>query len=213
MKLLDLFCCGGGAGMGYHMAGFDVTGIDIEPQPKYPFKFIQDDALDYLEKHGHEFDFIHASPPCQGYSNLTPVKNKGDHEKMIPAVRELLVKSGKPFAIENVAGARHELKSPTMLCGSMFGLRTQRHRYFESSFNFDPPCACNHSEIPLLVTTASKASRELRFKLGMKPKTVKNAPDAYGIDWMGFKELKEAIPPAYTKWIAEEWIKSNIQSR
>ena len=87
----------------------------------------------------------------------------------------------------------------------MFELRTHRHRFFETSFELDAPCCCDHSEIPLLVTTASKASRELRFKLGMKPKTVKNAPQAYGIDWLGFKELKEAIPPAYTKYIAEYW--------
>lgn len=206
---LDLFCCGGGAGMGYHLAGMDVTGIDIEPQPKYPFKFVQADALEYLEIHGREFDFIHASPPCQGYSHLTPKENKGDHKKMIHLVRDLLEKIGKPYVIENVAGACHELKSPTMLCGSMFGLRTQRHRYFETSFGFEAPCACDHSQIPLLVTTASKASRELRFRLGMKPKTVKNAPEAYGIDWMGFRELKEAIPPAYTEWIGRQFLTAN----
>ena len=206
VRCLDLFCCGGGAGMGYHLAGMTVVGIDIEPQPKYPFRFVQADALEYLKNHGHEYDFIHASPPCQGYSNLTPKKNVGDHEKMIPLVRDLLKKIGKPFVIENVAGAKHALKDPTMLCGSMFGLRTQRHRFFESSFDFDAPCACDHSQIPLLVTTASKASRDLRFRLGMKPKTIENAPAAYGIDWMGFKELKEAIPPAYTKWIAEQFL-------
>lgn len=203
MKVLDLFCCGGGAGMGYFQAGFDVTGVDIIFQSRYPFDFIQDDAFDYLEKHYKEFDFIHASPPCQAYSQVTPVKNKSNHQKMIPKLRELLVKTGKDYCIENVAGAKHELKNPVMLCGSMFGLRTQRHRFFETSFNFNAPCKCDHTEISLLVTTASKASRELRFRLGMKPKTVKNAPLAYGIDWMRFKELKEAIPPAYTKYIGE----------
>ena len=106
MRCLDLFCCGGGAGMGYHLAGMEVVGVDIEPQPKYPFAFVQEDALEYLAAHGHEFDFIHASPPCQGYSHLTPAKNKGDHERMIPAVRELMIKTGKPYVIENVAGAR-----------------------------------------------------------------------------------------------------------
>lgn len=203
MRLLDLFCCGGGAGMGYHLAGFDVVGVDIAPQPRYPFTFAQADALEFLEEFGHEFDVIHASPPCQGYSHLTPESSKGSHEKMIPAVRELCKASGKPYIIENVAGARKELESPAMLCGSMFGLRTQRHRFFETSFPLEAPTKCDHSEIPLLVTTASKASRELRFKLGMKPKSVKNAPAAYGIDWMGFAELKEAIPPAYTKYIGE----------
>lgn len=201
MRLLDLFCCGGGAGMGYHLAGFDVVGVDISPQPRYPFTFVEDDALEFLAEFGHEFDVIHASPPCQGYSHLTPEASKGKHKKLIPAVRELCRKLGKPYVIENVAGARKELEAPVMLCGSMFGLRTQRHRFFEVNFPLEAPAKCDHSEIPLLVTTASKASRELRFKLGMKPKSVKNAPEAYGIDWMGFAELKEAIPPAYTRFI------------
>ena len=151
--LLDLFCCSGGAGMGYYQAGFDVTGIDIEPQPKYPFKFILSDAIIYLKEHGKEYDFIHASPPCQGYSHLTPKEHKGNYEKLIDVLRELLNEIGKPYCIENVAGAKNELKNPTMLCGSMFNLRTQRHRFFETSFPLVAPCKCDHSELPLLVTT------------------------------------------------------------
>ena len=205
-KCLDLFCCAGGAGMGYKQAGFDVTGIDIEPQPKYPFKFIQADAIEYLIEHWREYDFIHASPPCQGYSHLTPKEHKDKHEKLIDIIRAELIKTGKPYVIENVAGAKRELINPTMLCGSMFNLRTQRHRFFETSFSLAAPMECDHSEIPLLVTTASKASREKRFALGMQPKSVKNAPLAYGIDWMDFKGLKEAIPPAYTRYIGEQWL-------
>ena len=192
--------------MGYKNAGFEVVGVDIEPQPNYPFKFVRADALKYLEKHGHEFDVIHASPPCQGYSHLTPKEHKDNHERLIDKLRVLLKRIGKPYIIENVAGAKHELESPIMLCGSMFNLRCQRHRYFETSFYLDVEMKCDHSEIPLLVTTASKASRELRQKLGMKPKTVKNAPLAYGIDWMNFNGLKECIPPAYTEWIGKRWI-------
>lgn len=185
--------------MGIHRAGYEVVGVDIEPQPRYPFKFIQADAMTFpLDG----FDFIWASPPCQGYSGLTPKHAKSRHAKLIPALREMLIENGKPFCIENVAGARKELKNPTMLCGSMFGLRTQRHRYFETSFSLSAPSKCDHSVIPLLVTTASKASREKRFKLGMKPKSVENAPQAYGIDWMDFNGLKEAIPPAYAEYIA-----------
>lgn len=192
--------------MGLHQAGYKVTGIDINPQPKYPFDFIQADALTYSLD---GFDFIWASPPCQAYSNLTPKGSKHKHERLIHILRKRLIASGKSYCIENVAGARKELISPTMLCGSMFGLRTQRHRYFETSFQLESPGKCDHSVLPLLVTTASKASREKRLKLGIKPKTVKNAIRAYDIDWMDFKGLKEAIPPAYAKYIIEKANQSN----
>ena len=203
MKALDLFCCEGGASMGLHQAGFEVTGVDIAPQPKYPFEFVNADAMIFpLDG----FDFIWASPPCQGYSYLTPAHAKGNYKKLIPMLRERLIASGIPYCIENVRGAKAELENPVMLCGSMFGIRTQRHRYFETSFPVKQPKKCDHTEIPLLVTTASKASRDKRFKLGMKPKTVDNAPAAYGISWMSFSGLKEAIPPAYSKYIAESLI-------
>lgn len=207
--LLDLFCCEGGAGMGYAQAGWTVTGVDIVPRPRNPHPVIIADALEYLAEHGHKYDFIHASPPCQGYSNLTPEGHKGKYPKLIHKLREMLADSGKPYVIENVAGARHDLENPVMLCGSMFGLRTQRHRYFETSFPVTAPRQCDHSEIPLLVTTASKASREKRFALGMKPKTVANAPLAYGIEWMSCDGLKECIPPAYTRYLAEQFLQHN----
>lgn len=194
--------------MGYHMAGFEVTGIDINPQPLYPFNFIQADAIDYLQKHWMEYDFIHASPPCQGYSHLTPKEHKYKYDKLISCLRDFLKHTGKPYVIENVAGAKNELENPIMLCGSMFNLRCQRHRYFECSFDITVDMTCDHSQIPLLVTTASKASRELRKQLGMKPKSVKNAPVAYGIDWMNFEGLRECIPPAYTEWIGRRWLES-----
>lgn len=204
MRLLDLFCGEGGAAMGYYRAGFEVVGVDIKPQPRFPFEFHQANALEFSLD---GFDFIHASPPCQGYSHLTPAVNRGDHAKLIPDVRKLLESSGKPWVIENVQGARHELRNPVMLCGSMFNLRTQRHRWFECNFNLAAPGPCDHSVMPLLVTTASKASRAKRHALGMKPKTVLNAPAAYGIDWMTFNGLKECIPPAYTRYIGEQYNK------
>lgn len=198
-RALDIGCCQGGASEGILRAGYKVTGIDIKPQPKYRHTFILADGLTYpLEG----FDFLWASLPCQGYSFLTPKAHKAKYPKLIAQIRERFIESGIPYCIENVAGARTDLRDPCMLCGSMFGLRTRRHRYFETSFPVEAPKACDHSEIPLLVTTASKASRELRFKLGMKPKTVKNAPLAYGIDWMNANGLKEAIPPAYAEYIA-----------
>jgi DNA (cytosine-5)-methyltransferase 1 len=200
---LDLFCCEGGAGMGYALAGYEVTGVDIVPRSRYPFAFVLADALEYLTAHGHEYDLIHASPPCQGYSHLTPEAHRSNYPKLIPQLRAMLRKLRKPYVIENVAGARHDLETPVMLCGSMFGLRTQRHRYFETSFPIAAPCACDHSQIPLLVTTASKASRAKRFALGMQPKSVKNATLAYGIDWMSCEGLKECIPPAYTEYLGK----------
>ena len=187
--------------MGLHQAGFDVVGVDIKPQPKYPFKFIQADAMVFPLD---DYDFIWASPPCQGYSHLTPKDTKFKYQKLIPLLREKFIKNGKHFCIENVAGAKKELINPCMLCGSMFGLRTQRHRFFETSFSLSAPSGCDHSKIPLLVTTASKASRALRKGLGIAPKTVKNAPEAYGIDWMDFNGLKESIPPAYSEYIGKK---------
>ena len=201
LRILDLFCCQGGAGVGYSLAGFDVVGVDINPQPKYPFRFYQADALSF-DLSG--FDAVHASPPCQRYSFLTPEVNRGDHPDLIVRVRGMLVASGLPYVIENVAGAKRELFDPVMLCGSMFGLRTRRHRFFECSFAVVAPCVCDHSVMPLLVTTASKASRALRTSLGVKPKSVTNAPLAYGINWMDFNGLKEAIPPAYTEYIGKQ---------
>jgi DNA (cytosine-5)-methyltransferase 1 len=200
-KILDLFCCQGGAGVGYSLAGFDVVGVDINPQPKYPFSFFQSDALSF-DLSG--FDAVHASPPCQRYSNLTPEQSKKNHPDLISSVREKLVASGLPYIIENVAGAKRELLDPVMLCGSMFGLRTRRHRFFECSFAVVAPCVCDHSIMPLLVTTASKASRSLRHSLGIKPKSVQNAVQAYGINWMNFSGLKEAIPPAYTEYLGKQ---------
>lgn len=197
-RALDIGCCQGGASEGLARAGYKVTGIDINPQPKYRHTFILADGLTFALD---GFDFLWASLPCQGYSFLTPPAHRAKYPKLIGHIRERFIKSGIPYCIENVAGARKELNDPCMLCGSMFGLRTRRHRYFETSFPLSAPKSCDHSEIPLLVTTASKASRELRFKLGMNPKSVKNAPAAYGIDWMDTNGLKEAIPPAYSEYI------------
>jgi len=202
MKLLDLFCGEGGAGYGYHLAGFEVVGVDLQSQTRYPFEFHQGDAFEYLSRHANDFDFIHASPPCQAYSWLTPNSHKENHPDFIAPIRELLLKTGKPFVIENVGGARRLLENPVKLCGSMFGLKTYRHRYFEIYPAIEiltPPC--NHAFKPLLVTTAGNNSRAIR-KAG-EYKSVKNAPLAYGIDWMSFKGLKEAIPPAYTKFLGE----------
>jgi DNA (cytosine-5)-methyltransferase 1 len=213
-KLLDLFCCEGGAGEGYNRSGFDVTGVDNQPQPRNPHRFILADALEYDSAHGHEYDVIHASPPCQHYSCVTPKGHRKNHPDLIGLTRDALMATGKPYVIENVGGARKVLRNPVKLCGSMFGLKTFRHRYFEiwPDFILAPPC--NHNFMPVFVTTQGCNSRDARG--GKYSKSVKNAPAAYGIDWMDSHGLKQAIPPAYTEWIGRELLRvtarSNVES-
>lgn len=201
-KALDLFCGQGGASMGLFKAGFEVEGVDIRKQPRYPFKFHHADALQFpLEG----YDLIWASPPCQFASQVTPKTHRKNHLNLIPAARQRLAASGVPYIIENVTGARWHLRSALKLCGSMFGLKCFRHRWFELSepiMVLTPPC--KHDFRPLLVTTAGNNSRAIR-----KPgefKSVKNAPLAYGIDWMNADGLKEAIPPAYSEFLGKQML-------
>ena len=201
MRILDLFCGAGGAAMGLHQAFPDaeIVGVDIAEQPHYPFKFVRDDAMNHLDSNRLcSFDFIWASPPCQRYSCVTPRSHRHNHPDLIAPVRECLLRTEGPFVIENVIGA--PLSSPMMLCGSMFGLRTRRHRIFEANFAWLLPGTCDHSQAPLLVTTAGANSRRRG-----NYKSVKHAPEAYGIDWMNGNELKEAIPPAYSRYIGEQF--------
>ena len=143
-RLLDLFCGAGGAAMGYHRAGFDVVGVDIRPQPRYPFEFHQADALEFLLD---GFDAIHASPPCQAHTALSVMWNAREHPNLIPETRRLILEIGLPYVIENVVGARRELDHPVEICGAALGLGTAthqlaRHRLFECSFPaMVPPCA------------------------------------------------------------------------
>ena len=195
-RLLDLFCGAGGAGMGYHRAGFDVVGVDIKPQKHYPFEFIQADALEYLAAHGHEFDAIHASPPCERFSRLTPRAYRNNHLDLIGVTRDLLLSFGKPYIIENVPDARKLLQEPIMLCGSMFGLRLERHRYFEMPwYQKLSPFTCRHEPGPVLISGTT------RRKTGRFEYPVEVCRAASGIDWMTRNELDKAIPPAYTGWI------------
>jgi DNA (cytosine-5)-methyltransferase 1 len=210
MRLLDLFCGAGGAAMGYHKAGFDeIVGVDNRTQPRYPFAFVLGDALEYCAAHGHEFDAIHASPPCQGYSVLTNGvwKNRvSSHPKMIDIVRELI--QGKPYVIENVSGARAILKNPLMLCGSMFGLEVFRHRYFETTHSLFAPCSCRHDyfAVPVYGHSGAGANRNRERQRG-RTNSVKDWARAMGIDWMTGSELAQAIPPAYTRYIGEHLLR------
>lgn len=184
------------------MAGFYVVGCDIEPQKNYiGDEFILGDALEVIARYDHEFDAIHASPPCQRYSEITPIERRHLHPDLIEPVRTALRATGKPYVIENVENARMHLINPVLLCGSMFGLNLWRHRYFEiypDRLLLTPPC--NHSELPVLITGTTRRKPE---KGGRMEYTAQQCRDASGLHWMTRKEMDEAIPPAYTRFLGE----------
>ena len=197
-KLLDLFSGAGGAAMGYHRAGFDVTGVDIKPQKNYPFDFIQADALEYAAEHGHEFDVIHASPPCQAFSNARVIHGN-DHPDLLTPTRELLQQIGAPWVIENVPGA--PMRRDLILCGSMFpelrdgDFGIVRHRWFEFSENrlfLVPPC----QHPPRVISVFGHGGHIYHG--------VAHWRRVMGIEWMNRDELAQAIPPAYTEYIGEQ---------
>lgn len=194
-KALDLFCCAGGAGMGLYGAGFDVTGVDIAPQPLYPFPFVQADAMTF-DLGG--FDFIWASPPCQRYSLCQRVQDN-EHPDLIPLLRERLKASGKPYVIENVPGA--PLIDPVELCGGMFGLRTYRHRLFECSFPVSQPFHGRHEAATTKMGRPPKAGEFMHVVGNFSNAAAGRA--ALGAFWMTRDKLREAIPPAYSRYIGD----------
>lgn len=204
-RLLDLFAGAGGAARGYQMAGFHVTGVDIARQPRYAGDvFVQADALEYVAAHGHEYDVIHASPPCQGYSVTANMPWVFAHPKLIEPVRELLKATGRPYVIENVPGA--PLINPVVLCGTMFGLRMFRHRLFETSFFMLCFPHVKHRERVGengFVCMAGHGDSG-RGRIPADHRTVAAWKRAAAIDWMNRDELAQAIPPAYTRWIGEQ---------
>jgi len=209
MRLLDLFCGAGGAAAGYNRAGFDVVGVDIKPQPRYPFEFHQADAFEYLREHGHEFDTIHASPPCQKYSRATKSCNRDNHPDLLPEVRRLLAKIGAPYVMENVPGAPMASGAIT-LCGLMFGLKVFRHRLFESSAILLQPEHVSHKGLRVgdgMYSVAGSGGRWKTWgvvKRDVSKGTVVEWRDAMGIPWMTRRELTQAIPPAYTEYIGRQ---------
>jgi DNA (cytosine-5)-methyltransferase 1 len=205
--------------MGYAQAGFEVVGVDIKPQPRYPFEFIQADVLALEPAFLASFDAIHASPPCQAHTAMKTMHNAKAHPDLVEPTRAMLIASGRPWAMENVIGA--PLNAPIMLCGTMFGLGVgdadlQRHRLFEMS---DPPLLvpqCQHGRRSTLgvygghvrnrkrtIGVYGEGALDSRRKLdkGVDEFTVEDAREAMGIDWMTLAELCQSIPPAYTKWI------------
>jgi len=208
-RLLDLFCCAGGAGVGYHRAGFDIVGVDIDPQPNYPFEFIQGDALGLDPEYMATFDVIHASPPCQSYSDLAKRNRNADAwPRLVEPVREMLRGTGLPYIIENVEGA--PLLDPVVLCGTMFPeLRVIRHRLFESNVPIEVP---PHQRHPLVFTHDKRKAHYGKLDqntayvqvTGGGNCSIANAKSAMGIDWMTKAELNESIPPAYTEWLGRQ---------
>lgn len=208
-RLLDLFCCAGGASMGYHRAGFDVVGVDINPQPNYPFEFHRADAIEFAIERAFQFDAVHASPPCQTFSSLTAGNRGRDgwtdgHLDSLSTVRQYFSYLEMPYVIENVQGA--PLRPDIKLCGLMFGLPTFRHRLFE----------LGHWAAEPLEHPSHKGHRVAGWRHGVKHEgnvygvygngggkpTIAQAQEALGIDWtVSRAELNEAIPPAYTEYL------------
>ncbi len=210
-RLLDLFCCAGGAGVGYHRAGFEVIGVDIKPQPNYPYLFVQADALTLSPEFLAQFDAIHASPPCQSYSDLAKRNGNADSwPRLVEPIRDILISTGLPYIIENVEGA--PLIDPVVLCGTMFtGLRVLRHRLFETNFPLSAPPHGIHPKVHTFDKRKShygKTNDMVDFVqvTGGGNSSVAAARDAMGIEWMTKNELNEAIPPAYTEYIGEALI-------
>ena len=213
LRLLDLFCAAGGAGMGYHRAGFEVIGVDINPQPNYPFEFVQADCLTLDANYLRGFDAIHASPPCQAHTNKQPTWGRArthwiDHQDLIPQTRAILVEAGRPYIIENVEGA--PVDHSVMLCGTQFGLRIAKHRLFETSFRVTPPLwGCDHSDVYNPWKGKGRSAAEFR--------------EAQGTPWIPMGggasrkagvtgDLYNAIPPAFTEYLGRQMI-THIQQQ
>lgn len=220
--MLDLFCGGGGAGMGYHRAGFDVIGIDINPQPNYPFMFMRRDVQDVLAQFGRFIEFelggeepaaVHASPPCQHYSAMSNCRPglAGQYPDLVAETRDGLNDSDLPWVMENVVGAglpgqdTLDGSHGVTLCGHMFGLRLYRHRLFESNVPLSAPPHPRH------LTPASKAGHWVPgtiISISSGGPGTEEKKRAMGIDWMNRDELTEAIPPAYTEHIGAQLIQA-----
>ena len=227
-RCLDLFCCAGGAAVGLHRAGFNIVGVDREPQPRYPFPFVQGDAL---AQDLSGFDFVWASPPCQAYCALNTMPNLREHKKLIPAVRDKLQEWGGPYIIENVEGAKRELIDPVMLCGSMFsleshGYQVRRHRYFESNVDICVSMTCSHGPRTMGIYGAKIRDIAKEKRHYAKPKETRGKPvgvvlpqswgfEAMQVPWMNIKEASQCIPPAYSEYLGRQvmrWLDSHPSS-
>jgi DNA (cytosine-5)-methyltransferase 1 len=224
-RLLDLFCGAGGAAMGYHRAGFDVVGVDIEPQPHYPFEFVQADALEVLDGtfwapglgfDGDDFDAIHASPPCQHFSTMGNRSRAEDKRKtptvdLLTPTLELLAGIDLPWVVENVAGAKRSMPNYFVLSGGQFGLGVHRPRYFVSNVLIMTPPRSKPPKHGIGVYGRDHDGRRLfnRKSNGTyrAPRSLEEAQEAMGMDWADWHGTKEAIPPAYSEWIGAQLLR------
>lgn len=215
--LLDACCCEGGAARGYALAGFDVTGVDIVPQRRYPYRFVLGDAVAYVLNHGHRFDVIHASPPCQRHS-ITKHTHHKEHPDILGPMRDALVSTGRPYVIENVPGA--PLLNPLQLCGSEFNLtatdddgrplRLQRHRLFESNVFLHGAGGCQHDPRVQVGGSYGGGSTDLaharQVRHGGYTPSKRAREELLGIDWMTLHGLAQSVPPAYTEFIGHQLV-------
>lgn len=210
-RLLDAFSCAGGAGHGYALAGFDVTGIDINDQPRYPHAFVQGDAIAYIREHGAEYDLIHASPPCQHRAAITKGTNRHRqhlHPDLYEPTRDALIATGRPWAIETTGIPRDRVS--LTLCGEQFGLRVIRHRTFElHGLTVQQPAHVPHRGLTIGYRHGRYVSPEQGryfqvYGAGGGKGSITDWQEAMGIDWTtDRRELAEAIPPAYTHWLGQ----------
>ena len=204
MRILDLCCGEGGASMGLSQAFPDaeIVGVDIRPMPRYPFELVQGDAINFCARFGQEFDFVWASPPCQAFTPLKAASGK-TYENLIPLMRRTLMLNGvQLWVMENVPQA--PLRRDLMLCGAMFDLRVYRHRIFECSWGeLDAPAHPKH----VIRATGSQRQRKLHYENGgfitITGDVGTYCGPAMGIDWMSGNGLSQAIPPAYSRYLAQ----------
>lgn len=208
--VLDLYCCQGGASAGYVRAGFDVTGADLEPQPRYPYRFQRADALELLRVligtgKIHRYKLVHASPPCQRRTRCQKIQGR-EHPALIGPTRELLIETGLPYVIENVPADGLDddpLIDPVTLCGATFGLHTYRHREFETNFPLPVPPHKPHEHRQIKM---GRPVREGEFYQAVGNfSNVDYARRDMGVPWMSRDGIRECIPPAYTEWIGRQF--------
>ncbi|MGY0461463.1 SAM-dependent methyltransferase [Kitasatospora sp. cg17-2] len=205
LTVLDAYCCQGGAGMGYWLAGYDVLGVDLTGQPRYPFRFVQADAVAFITEHGHLFDLLHGSPPCQRYTRCQKIRGR-EHPDLIVPTRTAMQSTGRPWVIENVEEAAPEMRDPAMLCGAAFRLRTYRHRLFEpgGGLTVTPPEHPVHAA-PLAKMGRPVADDEFMHVVGnFSGVPLARSAAVMGMPWANRDGLREAIPPAYTRFIGHQ---------